>query len=247
MKQKKAGYVLVAALLLFNLHFMNGSAEGNESRWLMLKSEPAATAWVSGAPVRFHAGEEYQQNHFRKVNKSLADDEEIIGEGGVDKGGMRNTAQFIERIPQMRSVIAIKDKVMDKVSPVLENPDGRLFMPMFNSKNQSKMPQQEFSGSENFARPESENKESGRSGPGQERYFVGYRLSSKASQQNENWYFGLGWKSGGGGRGRRDSEDQEVGDADISRTSFLSGNKDQGQSAAKVEYSGPIVGLVGQF
>lgn len=246
MKQKKTGYVLVAALLLFNLHFMNGSAEGNESRWLMLKSEPTTAAWVSGEPVRFHAGEEYQQNHFRKVSQSLADDEEIIGEDGAGKGGMRGSAQLIEKIPQARSVMALKDKVMNKVSPVLENPDGRLFMPMFNSKNQNKMPRQEFSGSENFARPESDSKESGRSGPGQERYFVGYRLSSRANQQNENWYFGLGWKSGGG-RGRRDAEDQESGDADRSRANILSGNKDQGQNVAKVEYSGPIVGLVGQF
>lgn len=245
MKQKKAGYVLVAGLLLFNLHFLQGAVEENQQSWLRLRGDPVASTWVSGASFSFQGGPAYQQAHFRKVSQALANESEVVRKESEGKGG-RSPAQLIEQVPQIRSVVVLKDKVMNKVSPVLENPDGRLFMPMFNSDNQNKMPRQEFSGAESFAAPDSESRESGRSSRAQERYVVGYRLSSKASQQSESWFVGLGWKSGGG-RGRRDLDSKEDGDMETSRTNTLSESNDQGQNAVKVEYSGPIVGLVGQF
>jgi len=246
MKQKKAGLVIIAGLLLFNLHFQHGLAEGNQQQWYHLPVEPLPGAWVSGQPVEFHADSYYQRNQFLKASQTLADTEESAPEERAGKAGMRGPTQLIGQIPQLRSVLAVKDGIMNKVAPVLENPDGRLFVPMFNSENQNRMPRQELSSPENLARSASENKESGRSGQAQERYFVGYRLSSRANQLNENWYLGVGWKSGGG-RGRRDGAGKDGVDAGTPRTNTLSDNKDQGQNAVKVEYSGPIVGIVGQF
>ena len=244
MKQKRAGYVLVTALLLLNLHFQPGAAEGNEPRRLQPKSESVPGVWVGDAPFRFQACLDYQQSHFRKASLSLAGDQGVVRE---ERAGMRDAAQFVEMVPPARSVLAFKDRVMNKISPVLENPDGRLFMPMFSSENKNRMPRQEFSDTENIEKPGADGKESGRSDQGQERYFIGYRLSPRASQLNENWYLGLGWKSSGGGRGRRSMTPKDVGNDGTQRTNLLADSDESSQNAVKVEYSGPIFGLVGQF
>ncbi|HAE40260.1 MAG TPA: hypothetical protein DCG57_16740, partial [Candidatus Riflebacteria bacterium] len=195
-----------------------------------------------GASFRFEADAAYQQSHFRMASQSLANNAAIARE---KSDGMRSAEQLIEKIPQAQSVLAFKDAVMKKVSPVLENPDGRLFMPMFNVEGQSRMPQQDFSDAEGRRNQDFNRKESGRSS--RERYFVGYRLSAKAKQADENWYFALGWKSGVGGRGFRGLSAKDSGDDNAQRTSMLADSENSSQNAAKVEYSGPIVGIVGQF
>jgi|GEM_PF-4020880 len=229
-------------VVLFNLQLQYSPAEGSESRRLLLNSQSLPGTWVSGASFRFVPDVAYQQSHFRRVSQSMADNGAIARE---KSGGMRSAEQLIEKIPQARSVLAFKDVVMKKVSSVLETPDGRLFMPIFNVEGQSRMPQQDFSDAEGQRNQDFNSKESGRSS--RERYFVGYRLSAKTKQADENWYFGLGWKSGGGGRGFRGLSAKDAGDDNAQRTSMLADSENSSQNAAKIEYSGPIVGIVGQF
>ncbi|PKL47920.1 MAG: hypothetical protein CVV42_11545 [Candidatus Riflebacteria bacterium HGW-Riflebacteria-2] len=244
MKHKRAGIVLASLLLLLNLHFQNGVAEGNDQQGVALSSEVQQGTWIAGAPIRFKASESYQSEHFLRAARVANEDKRELAEGMSGRKDSGNLGGLDEN-STVRTVIRFKDSVVKKLSPVLENPDGKLFMPLFNARNEKRLPQQDFSGSENSSFADTGKEKSDRSA--QERYFVGYRLGLKADSKRENWYIGLGWKNGGGGNVKKSLFGREKDDSAAQRSNIVSYSEDVGQNAVKVQYSGPILGLVGEF
>lgn len=247
--------LLLAGFMMCSMFLAAGPAEGNDQARRMVRPDPAYGFWFSGTPYQFRpVPRDPRQNSIKGIESldgtgnEAADGEEPGRERSQDRrkpGGMTGPGQLLERIPSVQSVLAVREKVMDRLSPTLDNPDGRLFFPVFKSgeaeprdAGRERPASGEQQGSSRDGRKEGQSS--------QERYFVGYRLGSKARQVRETWYLGLGWK-GGGGEGHGRKPPKGMGDDGGIKDDRASEGKDSSTNAVKVEYSGPVVGVVGRF
>ncbi len=235
MIKKNLQSVLSIGFILLNLHLQQMPAVCGEQTPRPVRDETPA-AWVSDVSFHFPAS---------KNTVTFSDEDAIDQAGAHGSRRMRMSAELIEHVPYVKSVLAVKERVMARVTPVLENAEGRIFCPFFDRESHERnLPRQEFSSPESM----SKSGVKGRDGDvASERYVVGYRLSSRAERPDENWYLGFGWKSGSARHGRRGMEEKDMRSDHMHRTNMMADSEHMSSASVKNEYGGPIVGLVGHF
>ena len=148
-------------------------------------------------------------------------------------GKPENRFKILERIPLFRSIISSREKLFERFGLKEEKDGQRLFFPYFSRdpSEKNKGPRDEEKNDSPFNKKEMKSKEEN-----QERYWIGYRLNRITEKSRPSWVLGFGWKNGsqnGGQRGKKEEESKE--------------SKDSQKDLKKKEFSGPILGITGQF
>lgn len=244
MKIKKPSFVILVGFMVLNVFLITSAAEATAQQWTNLPATPGRNVWKNKAEFTFSPAPSAAQSPAYKNDLGLNEGEERL-RSEMDDGRFPQTKELVEKIPYVRSVFAMKEKYMNRLNNTLDNPDGRLFSPILKKQdNQETMPGQKLSGQVNNEKEGMANRNSSKEA--QERYFIGYRLNSPQRQTEETWFFGFGWKSGNGGRNRRDMAEKDGKNTMNIETAGFS-DADKNGDVVKAGYSGPILALVGQF
>lgn len=221
----------------------DGSTKINAPSHIQVDRSTFSGCWLNGTLFTFKKNPDY------KLKTDYLDDARgnpFDGNGKKGTGGHRGFSEVVfhqmERVPCLKTAMALKERMMTWVTGKLENPDKKLFSPIFHSEKGGRgMRHDESPEVQNGIERKSESPDGNESS--HERYFVGYRLNSKSSQKEKIWFLGLGWKSGRGG-GKAGRRPETKGTKSVANQNSID---DTRQNSTKKEYTGPILGLVGQF
>ncbi len=190
-------------------------------------------SWIREGQFKFRAQEIPKQNEFLQ-----SPDEKNTGMNGNSRPAMLEYLQKFEQNPVYRTISETQAKVMSLGETIA---GGRWFLPILSARKQEKPEQSDNSNSQEDAFA---GRNSGSKGESQsERYLVGYRLGSDSNSSGKNWVLGFGFK-----RGSSQSMKKDQGRTDQNQQNIASSANDSDEEKSRrQDFSGPIIGITGEF
>lgn len=225
MRPNKSWFFLSAGILLFS-GMVNCQEAGAASKFppdFSITGRNKLGAWVSGSPYQF------QPEAYSRETPALK--QYFVNDDVKERkhpGGRENRLKMLEQYSLFRKISSTREKLLEKFGLDKQNTKEGLVFPMLMGERQ---------GNDRMSRPDRKDAfqskpEEGRPKEGnQERYLIGYRFNRKGVDNPQTWVLGFGWKNGGPKKPREDSRD----------------SRDSNQAAVKKDFSGPILGIMGEY
>ncbi|MBU1107387.1 MAG: hypothetical protein KKB51_12010 [Candidatus Riflebacteria bacterium] len=185
-------------------------------------------AWVNDTQFEFQSRESYQ-------NSLLLNDQN-------DPPEKRGPLQLLEKNPLFQSLRETGENILERFDLKEGSSDKRWIIPIFSAEKRERMQQPRYSSSDLPRSNADDDKRDSQS----ERYLIGYRLNRPTERSQPSWMLGFGFKKGG-----RDSQMSRTDNTAPEQTKpgLLTSlnNSDEESRAKKQEFSGPIIGVTGEF